>query len=210
VLMGELRARGSVEWEGKAIRKWSVRELARRVAYLPQSPAFDAGDRVVDVLRLGRAPYVGAFGRESAADVEVVEAVARRLELEDVLRRTMDRLSGGQRQRVFIGRCLVQQPKAMLLDEPDAHLDVAHRAGLCKLLRGLATEQGIAVLAAVHDLNVAGAFAEKCLLLDGGRVAASGITAEVLNAKTLEAVFRTPIRRLESGSGRALVVAEMD
>jgi iron complex transport system ATP-binding protein len=210
VLLGDLRGRGTIHWDGKPIGEWSPRNLARRVAYLPQGPAFDPADRVADVLRLGRAPYAGAFGIESAGDGRVVDEVADLLELTPLLARRMDQLSGGQRQRVFVGRCLVQQPSALLLDEPDAHLDLHHRAGLCRLLRRIAAEQKIAILAAVHDLNVAAALADSCVVLSGGRVVAAGAADAVLVPETLEPIFQTRIRRLTAESGRVMIVAELD
>lgn len=209
VLLGDLRTTGTVTWDDKPIQNWPPRQLARRLAYLPQWPAFDPADRVADVLRLGRAPYAGPFGIESATDSTVVAKVAQRLELTPLLARQMDQLSGGQRQRVFIGRCLVQEPAALLLDEPDAHLDLHYRAALCRLLREIATEQRIAILAAVHDLNVAGSFADTCLLLNEGRVVANGPADQVLTAENLEPVFQTPIRRVDSAGGRPVIVAEV-
>src|SRR3954463_485400 len=114
-LLGHLHANGSIEWDGKSLSSWSRRELARRVAYLPQSPTFDPGQTVLEVLRLGRAAYWSAFGIESTRDVQVVDEIAALLDLRDVLDRPMDAISGGQGQRVFVGRCLAQEPAAMLL-----------------------------------------------------------------------------------------------
>src|SRR3954447_9051867 len=126
-LLGHLRASGSIEWDGKPLSHWSRRELARRGAYLPQAPTSDEGQTVLEVLRLGRAAYWTAFGIELARDTQVVEEVAATLNLVDLLSRRMDELSGGQRQRVFLGRCLVQEPAAMLLDEPSTFLDLRHQ-----------------------------------------------------------------------------------
>jgi ABC-type cobalamin/Fe3+-siderophores transport system ATPase subunit len=209
LLLGDLRSRGEINWDGKPISQWSPRQLARKVAYLPQNPSFDPADRVADVLRLGRAPYAGPFGIENTDDGRVISEVADRLELTGLLARRMDQLSGGQRQRVFVGRCLVQQPRALLLDEPDTHLDLRYRAALCRLLRGIAADQKIAILAAVHDLNVAAALADSCILLSAGRVAAAGPSDQVLVPAILEPVFQTPIRRMTSQSGGILVVAEI-
>src|SRR5213076_2350519 len=114
-----------------------------RVAYLPQSPATEPGQTVLDALRLGRSPYWSAFGLESPRDEQVVRSVSKRLGLDDLLSRPMDELSGGQRQRVFVGRCLVQEPTALLLDEPNTFLDLRHQVELCQLLRQLSKEQSI-------------------------------------------------------------------
>src|SRR3984957_5343388 len=209
-LLGDLRGTGTIEWDGKPLSRWSPRQLARRVAYLPQWPSFDPADRVADVLRLGRSAYASAFGIESDADVRVVNEVAATLELTPLLLRRMDQLSGGQRQRIFIGRCLVQEPAALLLDEPDAHLDLRHRAGLCRLLRQIAQQRKLAILAAVHDLNVAAAPADAWVVLDAGKVAAAGPAAQVLVPQMLEPVFQTKIRRIDLEGGRALLAPELD
>src|SRR5947207_11641150 len=98
VLLGQLRASGRIEWDGREVANWSLRELAKRVAYLPQAPTHDPMQTVGDVLRLGRAAYWSAFGVESSRDAEVVRDVAQLLGLTELLDRPMDQLSGGQRQ----------------------------------------------------------------------------------------------------------------
>jgi iron complex transport system ATP-binding protein len=196
-LLGHLRGSGTISWDGRDVRSWSRRELARRVAYLPQSPTADPDQRVADVLRTGRAPYWGAFGLESTRDVEVVESIARQLNLTDLLARPMAELSGGQRQRVFLARCLVQEPAALLLDEPNTFLDLRHQVELGRLLRQLSRESEIAVLLASHDLNLAGSVADRMILLDSGKVAAEGTPNVVLNPDTVAKVYGIPMRRID-------------
>ena len=205
-LLGQLDAEGDIAWDDKPIAVWRRRELARVVAYLPQSPAYDAGQTVADVLRLGRAPYWGAFGLESARDVQVVADVARQFDLHDLLDRPMDALSGGQRQRVFVGRCLAQEPRAMLLDEPGTFLDLRHQVEMLRLLRTLARDRGVGVLLASHDLNAAAAFADRLVLLEDGAVAATGDAATVLDPALLERVYGLPMERIEREAGRPPVV----
>ena len=199
VLLGQLAAAaGSIRWNGREVRAWSRRELARAVGYLPQSPAADDEQRVAEVLRTGRAPYWGAFGIESIHDVQVVKEVAAQLNLLDLLARPMAELSGGQRQRVFLGRCLVQEPKAMLLDEPNTFLDLKHQVELGQLLRKLAHQHGVAVLMASHDLNLAGASADRLVLLHNGDTMADGPPVNVLKPELLSAVYGLPLQRLET------------
>lgn len=204
-LLGHLKAKGSVEWEGKALRAWRRRELARRVAYLPQSPAWEPEQTVLDVLRLGRSPYWQAFGIESARDIRVVNQVSALLGLDELCHRRMDEISGGQRQRVFIGRCLIQAPGAMLLDEPNTFLDLRHQVEMSQLLRRLAREQAIGVLMASHDLNLAAGFADRLVLLEEGRVVASGTPGEVLQPELLERVYGVAMERIDR-EGREVVV----
>jgi iron complex transport system ATP-binding protein len=196
-LLGHLPASGTILWESRPLKSWPRRDLARRVAYLPQSPAFEPDQTVLDVLRLGRAPYWHAFGVESQRDTRIVLEIANLLSLTDLLPRRMDQLSGGQRQRVFIGRCLVQEPRALLLDEPNTHLDLRHQVELGHLLRRLSRENQIAILMASHDLNLAGAFADQMILLNNGAVAAGGPPGEVLREEVLSNVYGVPINRIE-------------
>jgi len=197
LLLGHLRGRGTVEWEGRAIHRWSRRELAKKVAYLPQAPTFDADHRVIDVLRLGRAAHWSAFGIESRLDAQVVEQVAQELSLGDLLGRRIDQLSGGQRQRVFVARCVVQQPAAMLLDEPSTFLDLRHQVDLLQLLRKFARERSIGILMASHDLNLIAGFTDRMILLHEGRIAASGTPAEVMQEELLSRVYGVAMERIE-------------
>jgi iron complex transport system ATP-binding protein len=199
VLLGQLRAAaGEVLWDGRNVRAWPRRELARRVAYLPQSPTVEPEQTVLDVLRNGRAPYWGAFGVESARDVAVVDQVARQLGLHEFLRRPIGELSGGQRQSVFVGRCLVQEPAALLLDEPNTFLDLRHQVGLLRLLKALAKERRLGVMMASHDLNLAGMTADRLVLLEEGCVAREGSINEVLAPELLTRVYKTTLCRIDA------------
>ena len=210
VLLGQLPAgAGTVRWEGRDVVAWTRRELARRVAYLPQAPTAEADHRVLDVLRLGRFPYWGPFGLESARDAEVVRDVAATLNLTHLLDRPMDQLSGGQRQRVFVGRCLAQEPAALLLDEPTTFLDLRHQVELLQRLRRLARERSVGVLMASHDLNLAAALADRAVLLDSGTVAAEGPPGDVLREKVLSDVYGVRMRLVEGEGGTVVVVPDI-
>lgn len=200
LLLGYLNGQGEIIWDGKPISAWSRRDLARLIAYLPQSPGASAGHTVSDVLRLGRAPYWSAFGVESPRDIEVVQQTSDLLSLTTLLSRPIDELSGGQRQMAFLGRCLVQEPRVMLLDEPNSFLDLKHQIDLLKILQKLARKENIAVIMASHDLNLAGAFADRLHLLHAGTTAAAGTPSEVLQSGTLSQVYGLPIDRIDSGT----------
>jgi iron complex transport system ATP-binding protein len=210
-LLGQLAAEGETLWEGRDVRAWPRRELARRVAYLPQSPSAEPEQSVAQVLRTGRAPYWGAFGLESDRDIEVVRQVADQLSLTDLLHRPMGELSGGQRQRVFLGRCLVQQPGALLLDEPNTFLDLRHQVELSQRLKSLARESQMAVLLASHDLNLAASIADQLILLREGSVIAQGGPSEVLTPEIVSRAYEIDMRRIEPPGARLPLVfpAEM-
>ena len=195
-LLGHLPARGTIAWDGRPMPAWRRRELARFVAYLPQSPAFDPQQRVTDVLRLGRAPYWGAFGLESAQDLEVVRRTIDELRLGELTARRMDEISGGQRQIVYVARALIQEPCAMLLDEPNTYLDLRHQVELGQLMRRLARERSLGLLVASHDLNLAAAFADRLVLLQDGVVAADGPSNVVLDPDLLSQVYGVRMERL--------------
>jgi len=205
-LLGHLHARGEIQWEDRPLHSWKRRDLARRIAYLPQSPTYDIDHRVIDVLRLGRAPYWSAFGLESTHDADVIDRVARELALSDLLPARMDELSGGQRQRIFIGRCLVQEPVALVLDEPNTYLDIRHQVELSTLLHTLARTRQVAILMASHDLNLAAQGADRLLLLDAGRVRADGAPTDVLTAELLTSTYGIPMQRLDRGPNSPPIV----
>jgi iron complex transport system ATP-binding protein len=210
VLLGHLRGQGSIQWNDRELRQWRRRDLARQVAYLPQSPTIDPEHRVIDVLRLGRAPYWRAFGIESPQDAAVVEKISQMLDLKDLLNRRMDSLSGGQRQRVFVGRCLVQEPQAMLLDEPSTFLDLKAQIELCALLKKLAGEQKIGVLMASHDLNLSAIVAGRTVLLKQGAIVADGPPDQVFRAELLQDVYEVPIERVEIADGAPRVFPRLN
>jgi len=197
VLLGHLRGSGQITWDEVPLENWSRRALARRVAYLPQFASFEPGQTVAQTLRLGRAPYWGPLGLESPRDLQVVHEVAALLDLTDLLDRPMDQLSGGQRQRALIGRCLSQEPAALLLDEPSASLDLKHHLELLQLLRRLCTQRHLGVLMASHDLNLAGAFADELVLLCEGQVAQAGAPQALLHEDLIQRVYGVPVQRIE-------------
>jgi iron complex transport system ATP-binding protein len=201
VLLGHLRASGSIIWNSRPLQDWSRKTRARRLAYLPQTPTHDPAQTVRDHLRLGRAPYLKILGLESQHDIDIIQKTAKLLDLTDLLHRPIDNLSGGQRQRVFLARCLIQEPKVLLLDEPNTHLDLHHQVDHLKLLKQLAAEQKISVILASHDINLASAFADHLLLLNNGAIAASGTPYKILWPETLGPIYKLPVLRLDAPSG---------
>jgi iron complex transport system ATP-binding protein len=198
LLLGILKPdAGKIEWENRPLLSYRRAELARMVAYLPQSPAYEEGQTVLDVLRAGRTPYLQAFGLESPRDLQIVQETADALQLDPLLNRPLHELSGGQRQRVFLGRALAQEPKAFLLDEPSTFLDLHHQAQLWQILQKLAREKNLAILAASHDLYLSAAFADELLLLHEGKLAAAGSPNDVLDPQILSKVYGLAMERLD-------------
>ncbi|HEX8323363.1 MAG TPA: ABC transporter ATP-binding protein [Tepidisphaeraceae bacterium] len=205
-LLGHVPAAGDILWLGRPLSEWSSRELGRLVAYLPQTPTFEPGDRVLDVLRLGRMPHGGWLGLDHAADDAIIDTVAADLSLRDLLDRRVETLSGGQRQRVFLGRALAQQPKAVLLDEPATYLDLRHQVDLYTLLGQQTRTRGLAVLMASHDVNLSLVHADEAIILKAGRVVAQGEVDRVMTEATLSNTFDVPIRRVRDGERAIFVI----
>lgn len=205
-LLGHVAASGRIDWLGRPLAATPRRDLAMVAAYLPQSPTFEPGDRVIDVLRLGRIAHAGWLGLDDDVDDGVIHAVADDLGLSDMLGRRVETLSGGQRQRVFLGRALAQRPRALLLDEPATYLDLRHQVDLYTLLRRLADEQNLAVLMASHDLNMTAVHADEAIVLKAGRVVAQGDVTTALTEQTLTAAFDLPVRVVRHEAGAVFVV----
>jgi len=197
-VLGHIPHIGNVDWFAKPLSKWSNKELAKRVGYVPQAPTSDVNDSVIDTLRLGRSPHQSWLGIEHEHDDRVVESVARSLELTDLLSRRLGTLSGGQRQRVFLGRALAQEPTALLLDEPATFLDLRHQVELHLLLRRIAREQHVGILMASHDLNLVATHADTVMILKAGQCVTTGPTPDAMTSESLTHAFDVPVNRIES------------
>ncbi len=194
---------GGRVWVGGApLEELSFPELARRVAYVPQEEHPVYPFTVREVVLMGRLPYgQGLF--ESEGDQQVATEAMAAADCLALADRPVTELSGGERQRALIARALAQQAPTLLLDEPTAHLDVGHQVEIVKRLRSWAA-QGYGVLAAVHDLNLASALADRAVLLEDGHVGLEGPCAEVLASPRVDAVYGVAFNRLETPEGRRM------
>jgi iron complex transport system ATP-binding protein len=177
---------------------------ARHVAYLSQSEPLPSEFTALEVVRLGRLPHGGLWGRETAADRTAVRRALERTASVELADRPLGELSGGERQRVALARALAQDPKVLLLDEPTNHLDLAHQESLLASLRAEASE-GLAVVLVVHDLNLA-ARADRCVILQEGRVVADGPPEEALRPSLLSEVYGVNLAALPGPGGRLVLV----
>ena len=184
----------------------SRRELARRIALVPQNPTVPAGFTVTDYALLGRTPYIPHLGTESRRDLEIVRSVLDQLDLTGLAARRLDSLSGGERQRAVLARALAQQAPVLLLDEPTTGLDVGHQQQLLELVDGLRHDLELTVVSAMHDLTLAGQFADRLVLLDGGRVAAAGPARTVLTERVISRHYGASVRVLEDPDGGVVVI----
>jgi iron complex transport system ATP-binding protein len=180
---------GTVQLFAKDVSQLTRRQIARRVAVVPQHVEVAFGFRVRDVVLMGRAPHQGAMLVPTAADLVHVEDAMARTGLLEFASRPVESLSGGEQKRVAIARALAQQPDILLLDEATAHLDIRHTVELHAVVRREACARGVACLAIMHDLNEVAQHADRVLLLEGGKVRAHGTIPEVMTYRTLREVF---------------------
>jgi iron complex transport system ATP-binding protein len=180
---------GEVSIDGRDARGLSARDLARLVAVVPQNPSLPAGFLAREIVVMGRTAYLRFLEQEDAADYAKADAALTTLGAGDLAYRRVDELSGGERQNVVLARALAQETPLILLDEPTANLDIGHQVVIAKLLRRLARERGVAVLAALHDLTLASLYCDRLVLLAGGAVVADGPPADVLTRENLQHAY---------------------
>lgn len=206
VLSGALAARaGRVLIDGDDLSSLRTRDRGRRIALVPQSPVVPVGVSALDYVLLGRTPHIPFFGSESTDDLDVALGTLDRLGVGDLAHRDVESCSGGERQRVFLARALAQQAPILLLDEPTTALDIGHQQEVLDLVDGLRTDHGIAVVSTMHDLTLAGLYADELMLLGGGRVVERGPAASVLTEDSLRRHFGARVSVLPGASGPVVV-----
>lgn len=181
------------------------RARARAVAYSPQTPQLPDRLTVTDYALLGRTPHLSPLARERRSDLQIVSTVLSRLDLGSLADRTLQTLSGGERQRAVLARVLAQQSGLLLLDEPTTGLDIGHAQALLDLVDRLRREEGATVVSTLHDLTLSAQYASQLLLLDKGKVVATGSPAEVLTQETIERHYDAHVEVLHTADGQLVV-----
>ena len=205
-LAGLIACDGEVRFDEERIDTARRRHLARLVAYVPQRPVLPAAMTVADYVCLGRTPYISFFGTESRHDRAVVAEVLTRLDLTDFVDRPLGSLSGGEAQRAVLGRALAQQAPLLLLDEPTAALDLGHGQLVLELVDAARNERQLTVVSAMHDLTLAGEYADRLALVAAGRIIAAGTARQVLTEQILARHFGAELRITEDGCGGIVVL----
>jgi iron complex transport system ATP-binding protein len=204
-LAGLVACDGTIELDGEPAEGFRRRDWARAVAVVPQEPVTPPWMTVGEYVLLGRTPHLGPLARESDGDRDVAARTLDRLELLGYRDRPLGTLSGGERQRVVVARALAQEARIVLLDEPTAALDIGHQQQALELLDELRGESGLTLVAAMHDLTLGAQYAERMVLLDGGRIAADGAPGDVLTRALIAEHYAATIEVLEL-DGRIAVV----
>jgi iron complex transport system ATP-binding protein len=198
-------ASGVIRLAGKPAQEWSALEAAKMRGFLPQSlhDAFSAS--VLDVVILGRHPYMSRWGWEGDSDRSMARAALDAVDLGDMADRDVTTLSGGERQRVAIAALLVQEAPLLLLDEPVAHLDLHHQITILEHLASLAADRRRAVVFSVHDLNLAARFATHAMLYREDGVVDHGPIGDVMSDDALSRAFRYPVAQVKVGARTVFV-----
>jgi len=194
VLGGSLRPeRGRVRLFGREASRIKRRELARRLAVVPQDSHVAFPFSVLELVLMGRAPHLGSLGFERERDLEIARKAMAFMDVLSFAARRIDELSGGEKQRVVLARALAQEPEVLLLDEPTAFLDIRHQVDIHRLLGRLREERGLTVILVSHDLNLAARYCSKLALFHEGALFAFGSADQVITQKNIEATYRADV-----------------
>jgi iron complex transport system ATP-binding protein len=188
-----LPQQGTITLFGEPLNRRSREALARLIALVPQENSIQFPFSVEEIVLMGRSPHTRGRMFESRRDRDLAQEMMSLLDIAHLSAHAVTDLSGGERQRVFIARALTQQPDVLLLDEPNAHLDIAHQVDVVNLLRSIHQKSGLTVISVSHDLNLASSASDRIAMLVDGTLAALGTPAEVLTASRVEEVFHVPV-----------------
>ncbi|MDD2922836.1 MAG: heme ABC transporter ATP-binding protein [Anaerolineales bacterium] len=194
---GVIPCAGQVRANGDDFQSLEPFQRARYIAVVPQAIALPPAFTVWETVLMGRTPYLGFLGQASKHDEELARHALSRVNALDFAERPVGELSGGERQRILLARALCQSTPILLLDEPTAHLDLQYQVNLLELIRELARDENLAVLIALHDLNLAAHYADRVALLVGGYLEALGTPRQVLTAENIARAYGLPVQVVE-------------
>jgi iron complex transport system ATP-binding protein len=204
IISGILKSQsGALKILDLPIDQYHRKALAQTIAFVPQMTFSDFPFTVIEIVLMGRSPYLGMLGLEEKNDLEKANQAVAFMGLEHLAHRKLDQLSGGEQQRVFIARAICQEPDIILLDEPTASLDLAYQVRIMDLMEKLKAEKGITVVMVSHDVNLAAMYADHLLLLHNGQVMCQGLPDEVITYQTLEAAYGCTLLVDESPLGNS-------
>lgn len=181
---------GTIKFNSEPYQKIPVKSLSKKIAVVSQKNISIFPFSIYEIVMMGRTPYLNMFGVEAAEDRKIVDEALKIMEIYHLKDKGINEVSGGEAQRAFIARALAQKPRYLVLDEPNAHLDIHHQFAIFDLLRDLNEKEGITIVAVSHDLNLSLRYSKKAILLDNGKIAAEGTPEDILTEKNIESVFK--------------------
>ena len=184
---------GRITVNGHDVKTAKREELARIIATVPQNPILPGAFTAFEIVLMGRTPHLGLLRYEGSHDFAIAWAAMEATHTQSFANRRICELSGGEQQRVIIARALTQQPKVLLLDEPTAHLDIKHQIEILDLVKSLCLTQGLTVIAALHDLNLASQYCDWIVLLNGGRIYIQGTPSQVLTVEHIKRAYEAEV-----------------
>ncbi|CAM3573443.1 ABC transporter ATP-binding protein [Paracoccus nototheniae] len=203
-LARQIPSGGTVTFEGRALPQWPARDLARRLAFLPQTTPPAEGMTVRELTALGRYPWHGALGRFGPADHAAVAGALTECGLEPLADRLVDTLSGGERQRAWLSMMVAQAAGTLLLDEPISALDIAHQIEVLSLVRRMCHQQGRSAVIVLHEVNMAARFCDHVVALKGGHVVLQGGPDDLMTAPALLDIYGLPMQILTRADGHPI------
>jgi len=180
---------GRISVDDRDITTIRPNELARLVATVPQTPVLPGTFTAFEMVLMGRTPHLGLLRYEGGQDVATAWQAMEATRTDSFAQRRVSELSGGEKQRLVIARALTQQPRAILLDEPTANLDINHQVGILNLVKSLCSQHSLTVIVALHDLNLAAQYCDRMVMLNGGGVYAKGTPSDILTAANIKDVY---------------------
>jgi len=202
---------GRIQFMGKDLPDYGRQDIARRLSVLPQDTVIDFPFTALEIVLMGRAPYLKNFQWESARDYQIAKANMEITDCWEFAGRDIRYLSGGERERVLLARALTQEPEVLLLDEPTTHLDLKHWLDIFRLLKKLNQERGLTIVLVLHDLNFASLICGRILLLADREIKAQGTPEAVLKPDIIETIYGTPmLRGTYLDSGRPIFLPRLD
>jgi iron complex transport system ATP-binding protein len=197
---------GQVGLDGASISCLGRREIARLLAFVPQSPLLPPDMPVREYVLLGRTPHIGPFGYESKHDIEAANRALTRLELMPFAARSLRTLSGGEQQRAVLARALAQEAPLLLLDEPTTALDIGRQQQALELVAELRAQGPLTVLSAMHELTLAMQYADRLILLSEGHLIAAGPSDEIATEALISMHYRARVRVVDGDDGPVAVI----
>lgn len=182
-------SQGAILIDGNNINRLKKKELARKIALVPQDTLIDYDFTVEDIVLMGRHPYKGRFQKEDEKDYKIVNEVLKMTNTFHLKDRIITEISGGERQRVIIAKALAQKPSIILLDEPTSHLDINHQIEILSLLKKLNEEMGTTIVIVIHDVNLASRYSDEIIMLNEGKILEIGRPEKVITKKNIEFAY---------------------